>query len=47
MARAFNSVRVAKEKSMELESGCQTSSALNLFGIPSAYWVGFKGISIW
>ena len=37
----------SKSKSIELLSGCQTFSELNLVDCPLLYDVGFKGTSIW
>ena len=47
IASALIFVNFSREKSIEFESGFQTSSALNLLELPLLYDVGFKGISIW
>ena len=46
IASALIFVNFSREKSIEFESGFQTSSALNLLELPLLYDVGFKGISI-
>ena len=46
MVKAFNLVSISNGKSIELKSGSQTWSELNLFELPLLKGVGFKGTSI-